>query len=328
MTAPGEAVERALDRWRIPSPRQVVPASRGVNNLSSFVHSPDGSYFLRVYQNTSERGRILYEHEVLLRLQGAGLPFEVPRPLRADSGETFVWVGGAVAALFPVIPGDHPDPERIEHVEACAGALAELDRALVTIRPDPDLPVLTTYGDLYRVHPRVPDPLEMAWTLPVPEDERDRVGSLIRAALARVPEMYERLPGQIIHSDFAMSNVLMLGDSVTGVLDFEFASPDLRALDFAVGLSMVALPDRERIEAFSRGYLRHLRLTRDEIEALPDMLRLRFLAALIHRVGRFLAGLSPQKHVQDHVEALIETDDWLSRNASALVRCVVRHIQD
>lgn len=44
-------------------------------------------------------------------------------------------------------------------------------------------------------------------------------------------------PLQLIHGDLHYDNVMVVGDSVSGVLDFEFCAYDWRAMELAVALS-------------------------------------------------------------------------------------------
>src|SRR5579875_3021713 len=141
----------ALDAWPLPLPRTLRPAEAGTNNLSRFVDTPAGSYFLRIYQNTADPARIRYEHALLLRLQQAALPFAVPHPLATQHGATYtILVRGerhAVAALFPVIAGQHPQRHNAAHAFLCGEALAALHATLARIDMEPAAPPLATYGD-------------------------------------------------------------------------------------------------------------------------------------------------------------------------------------
>src|SRR5262249_46569486 len=109
---------------------------------------------------------------------------------------------------------------------------------------------------------------------------------------------------------------------------FEFASPDLRALDFAVGIWSfgVALWQTDRdwttIEAFAAGYgdggaLQHL-----EVAALPALLRLREAVSLTHWVGRQRQGLTTEADIVERAERMLRIDHWLQTHADELVQRV------
>ena len=63
------------------------------------------------------------------------------------------------------------------------------------------------------------------------------ITSAYRRLSDELPSLYAALPCQIVHSDFDPSNILMEAITVTAVLDFEFCTCDLRALDLVVALS-------------------------------------------------------------------------------------------
>ena len=78
---------------------------------------------------------------------------------------------------------------------------------------------------------------------------------------------------------------------VCGVLDFEFATPAPRAFDVAMALRMtMRVWDNAEpwptIQAFFRGYRPWIALSGQEIQALPLLIRLRSVMALLLRLGR------------------------------------------
>ena len=99
------------------------------------------------------------------------------------------------------------------------------------------------------------------------------------------------LPKGVIHADLFPDNVLMLGNRVTGLIDFYFAASDFRAYDVAVTHASWTFSDdgrecdRTRARALMRGYAREIALTDAEVAALPLLARgaaLRFLLTRAH----------------------------------------------
>ncbi|MFZ5665622.1 MAG: homoserine kinase [Pseudomonadota bacterium] len=87
------------------------------------------------------------------------------------------------------------------------------------------------------------------------------------------------LPQSVIHADLFPDNVLMLGDRVSGLIDFYFSCRDARAYDLAVTHSAWCFsPDGRSFdsavsEALLQGYHANLRLNPEEIQALPILAR-------------------------------------------------------
>ena len=99
------------------------------------------------------------------------------------------------------------------------------------------------------------------------------------------------LPAHVIHADLFPDNVLMLGETVTGLIDFYFAATDYRAYDVAVTHASWTFSadgnrcDPDRAHALMRGYAGQIALTPEEIAALPLLARgasLRFLLTRAH----------------------------------------------
>jgi Ser/Thr protein kinase RdoA (MazF antagonist) len=312
---------------------------------------------LRLYQNRPDVAAVAYEHRLLAALARMDLSFAIPAPLRARSGETLVTCAAAGetgertwAALFPLLPGEHWQRGDPAVARACGAALAELDVALAAL-PDLGLPARgPTYGEMERIHPLVPEPLALPDALPVAPDETAGLRRVVEHAAAATPGLYARLPRQVIHSDFGTGNVLMVegqlvapsgvsdvqgvrssrerrsgGLGVGAVLDFEFAAPDLRAMDWAVGMLHAAMLELEgaqlweNLEAYGTTYAATRPLRADEVRALPALLRLRWAASAIHRAGRWRQGIASDAEVRENVRDILGVDAWLRAEAARLV---------
>ncbi|HKT40213.1 MAG TPA: phosphotransferase, partial [Ktedonobacterales bacterium] len=262
--------------WDLPGPWRISELAQGTNNLVRRVEAPTGQYVLRIYSNHTDPGRLRFEHTVLNALRADGLPFAVPAPLPTCTGELFTRItseeGEALATLTPLIPGQYPDRANLEQATAAGETLALLDNALAQMAlPDPDASVSwRSYGDLAHCHPLVPDPPAEIRELPLAEDASQRLLKSYDGLMARIPEVYASLPQQLAHEDYGPDNILMEGQRVTGVLDFEFCARDLRVMDLTVALSWWPVAqfgtggEWPIIRAFVHGYARRLTLTEAE----------------------------------------------------------------
>jgi Ser/Thr protein kinase RdoA (MazF antagonist) len=326
-------LDKLLAAWPISHSRTLRPLDTGTNNLTRLVTRPNGDYILRIYQNTVDSERIRYEHALLLRLQQTGLSFAVPNPLVAASGQTYVTTEESghlvIAAIFPVIPGRRPDARNDAEVDACGAALGELDRALAEIDLDPALPSPPPFGAFAHIHDLIPDPITAVAHPPIAPELRDRLSALLVDLASVIPQLDARLPRQIIHGDFYPSNVLMASGRVSGILDFEFAGPGLRAMDLAVGLGAFAptassngSDSRPIVERFAAGYRRWILPATAEIASLPTLLRLREATSLIHWLGRYRQGLTTEADIANRANRLLRLDADLSAHGEELVRRV------
>jgi homoserine kinase type II len=314
---------RDLRPWPI-TPRSLRRTEHGLNNESYFVDAAEGDFVVRVYRNTADPSRVRDEHDLLARLALQELPFEVPMPTKTEGGDTLAVLetpdGPRLTALFTRIPGE-PAELDVANARISGRALAQLDRAMGQL----DLPVRAP-ASLRDVHPLVLDPFEAIDEL----DLGDRAPGM-RALLDHVDATHDAiagsLPRQIVHGDFAFINVLVKDGKVTGMLDFEFAGPDLRAADLAGAMYITTVRggDAQRwptLEALAAGYRRALPLDPLEVAALPDLMRRRSAFGLVHWIGRYRQGIAPKQEPLDRVGGALMLGAWLDDNAARVAATV------
>ena len=141
-----------------------------------------------------------------------------------------------------------------------------------------------------------------------------------------VPDLYSRLPQQLLHRDYDSGNILMDGERITAVLDFEFASRDIRVLDLCVSISWWPIKlfgtgyEWAVIDAFGQAYTSNYPLTEDELRALPALWRVRDAASLVNRIGRYFAGQETDTRIQNRIKHSLWREEWLSANQATLLQ--------
>ena len=132
--------------------------------------------------------------------------------------------------------------------------------------------------------------------------ERASYERAVDATEAVWPSLLAALPQQLIHSDYVGVNILLEDGTVSGVLDFVFSAPDLRAMDLASSIWSFCLRnyigrDESRIaplvRAFLAGYSERLTVTREEWTSLPALLR-DVLNSKVRNLHRECAPQPPQ----------------------------------
>jgi homoserine kinase type II len=113
------------------------------------------------------------------------------------------------------------------------------------------------------------------------------------------------LPQQIIHGDLNEYNVLVRGDAISAVLDFDNASRNVRAYELAVIIASCGASEEhwqpERIEAAITAFQQVFPLTLPELHSL---------VLLIER--RLYSGLAWLYHIYDtHPERQQQFDQWM-----------------
>jgi len=237
--------------------------------------------------------------------------------------------GSKIAVLFRHIPGSRPAAGEAYRVGLAAG---ELSAALARVRIDGAAPY-KGHGYLYDIHPAVTrDTMGRFMSQPADGWEIRKLDWLERE-LARMEEAAERLAGlprQMIHGDLLYGNVLAEDGRITGILDFEFAAPDTRAMEAAICLTQFV--DAKGLspfaEPFLKGFGENRKLTGPEVCALPLLLELRFLVGFLHHLGRSFIGAAAVEPAMRRLEWLIRATDWIrSREGErTLVRLGETHL--
>jgi homoserine kinase type II len=254
--------------------------AEGVSNSNWLVETtgPDGAgarFILTMYENRVEVADLPFFLGLLDHLAAKGSP--VPRTIHDREGAAFRMLGGKAVALIEFLPGISVDVPSAEQARAVGEALAglHLDARDFSSTRDNALALAAwrhlfeSCGDdgLRSIDPSLP--------------------RLVREEWEFLAENWPQgLPRTVIHADLFPDNVLLLGDQVSGVIDFYFACTDLAAYDLAVTHTAWCFGKdgtfRPAIaEALVEGYTRRRPLSEAERSALPLLARgacLRFLA--------------------------------------------------
>ncbi len=306
---------RLLTLWGIDPSSRLARLERGESNETFRVSATDGTYVLRIHGDPAIEP-VRFEHELLGALARLDLPFATPMPVPLAAGGTVALVntpaGPRAAALFSWIPGDNPDDGDVAAIALAGGALARLDLALATVRTTHPAPAFD--GDITRVHPAVSDLASLRELDGAARDYVQRAADLN----ART---YLALPRQLVHGDFAFGNVLLEHGRVSGMLDFEFAGEDVRAMELANALTLVL--SKEAGEALWRpfvgAYLATLPLSEAERAAIPDLLIARGAVVLVWWIGRHRSAATPHDWLERHVRRALSLEDWVRSRRGELL---------
>lgn len=322
--------------WDLPADTVVQPLGQGGYNNHLYRVDVSGrpTFVLREYGNHNSPRMIEHELSVLLQLQRHKLPFRIPGPEITRRGELCATVdtsaGIRLLVLLPYVNGVNPDPANLTQCKQIGAAIAQLGQALkkVDVR---GLRLPPSYRALDRVHPMVPDPL-MALTdaeelgLDVAADTAERMNALLERVRNAADTAWKGLGEQLTHGDVIPGNVMVSGDTVAALIDFENCALNPRAMDLAGALDtwlfdVLYKPDQlwKRFDALGTGYTGVVKLARAELQALPMLILLRNASVLMHLCGRFIAGLTPAIDVESWLDSLITLDSWLEKNGAELV---------
>ncbi|TKD53245.1 homoserine kinase [Sphingomonas baiyangensis] len=260
-----EALARFLAGFEVGELVSAKGIAEGVENSNYLVETTQDRFILTLYEKRVSAGDLPYFLALLDHLAATGLP--VPPAIADREGRAIHTLEGRPACLIRFLPGvslSHPTPAQAlaagDAMGAMHAAVADFDghrdnsMGQATWRPlldrcgaslDAIAPGL--HADIAHVLTRI---------------EADWPAHLDRCA---------------IHADLFPDNVLMLGDRVTGLIDFYFACTDLRLYDLAVMHAAWSFDSTGRDhdaavgDALIEGYSRHYPLTDDERGAFATL---------------------------------------------------------
>ena len=238
--------------------------------------SQGARFILTMYERRIETADLPFFLDLLDHLSAAGCP--VPRTIHDRDGASFRMVDGKAVALIEFLPGVSPTAPSAAQACAVGVALARMHAAAQDfpgtrdndLGPGENCATLESCGSdaLAQIDPDLPEVLSRA-----------------RAIAQAWPS---DLPRSIVHSDLFPDNVLMLGDRVSGLIDFYFACADQMAYDLAVTHAAWCFSkdgshfDPALGQALVTGYESVRPLERRERDALPLLAEgacLRFVAS-------------------------------------------------
>lgn len=317
-------IQAILEAYPLPPCLGIEERDSGMNNTTRYVLLPDEQVrVLRIYENHRSTDKLAAEHELLLLLAKQELPFAVPCPLRTRQGGTWtVAPDGKLAALFTYLSGVKPTPDQHHLAYAYGLATGQLTQAMEGLRLEA-APAYPPYDELLggdtieaaesarRLYHADPDLASLA-------GEANFLLDILTSLSSRA-ESIRRLARQWIHGDFSHANVLMDGGSVSAVLDFEFATHDLRVMELAVCLAeQLSAPgglSRSVVVEMLAGYRQARELTADELACLPELLQLRKLDVFLHFLDRYQAGLDPATVLRDQTRKSATVCRFISTEA-------------
>jgi homoserine kinase type II len=249
--------------------------AEGVSNSNWLVETSRGRFILTMYEARVDVADLPFFLGLLDHLADKGSP--VPRTIHDREGAPFRLVDGKAVALIEFLPGisvDEPTPAQAKAVgRALAGI--HLDSADFTGRR-PNTLGLQQWHDL----------LSSCGSEGLRSIEPELPALVERELLYLTGHWPQGLPRSVIHADLFPDNVLLLGDEVTGLIDFYFACRDITAYDLAVTHAAWCFAKDGSFkpavaEALIAGYVARRPLSDAEWQALPVLARgaaMRFLA--------------------------------------------------
>ncbi len=219
-----EALEEFLLRYDVGELVSAKGIAEGVENSNYLIDTTKGRFILTLYEKRVEADDLPFFLAMLDHLADRGQP--VPPAIKDRNGVEIQTLAGRPACLIKFLPGVSLSSPTPAQASAAGRAMADMHRALADFAPTRTNSMgVDTWRPLFEKCEHALDDIR-------PDFARDLNWALDEVLAFWPPEGH--LPKAAIHADLFPDNVLMSGDTVTGLIDFYFACTDIRAYDLAV----------------------------------------------------------------------------------------------
>ncbi|WP_242137525.1 MULTISPECIES: homoserine kinase [unclassified Sphingomonas] len=197
--------------------------AEGVENTNYLVDTTTGRFILTLYEKRVDSGDLPFFLALLDHLAARGNP--VPPAIKNRAGDSIHQLEGRPACLIQFLPGVSISHPTAGQARAAGAAMATMHAGLG------DFPLTRPntmgVGSWQPLFERCGHSLEA-----IAPGLYDTLGFALDAVVRRWPG--DSLDRCAIHADLFPDNVLMRGDTVSGLIDFYFACSDIRVFDLAI----------------------------------------------------------------------------------------------
>ncbi|MBU9711555.1 phosphotransferase [Evansella tamaricis] len=310
----------------------VYEGARGYNNSTRILERDAKKYSMRIYETHKDESKVRLEHEVLLKLNDIhDLPFRVPVPLTKDGSSFLRLPSNKIGCIFNYIEGENPVFDTKDVLFSYGESVGHLMDALGSVELEQPV-IYRPYYEIEHTHPSCPISKVEAWCSNPPKPfitfkkELSWIATQLTDFKRGIPKI-KTLPHQLIHGDLNESNVLGNGQqTIHAILDFEFATRDVRIMEVAVCISEILSKETNetvflnKIHHFFSGLSTNTSLLDEEMVALPVLIQLRRLDVFVHFLGRYLDGVDDSSILEEQIMITAANPNWLATGANKMLR--------
>ncbi|MBI5583663.1 MAG: phosphotransferase, partial [Deltaproteobacteria bacterium] len=304
----------------------------GRSNVSLTITTPGGEYILRRSNPRKSLQSIRFEVALIDFLREKGYP--APEIVPARDGKKFVEQNGTFYLLSKCISGRPFDPGNPLHLREAGRALGNYHN-LVKHFPGLTPVSASMMSGLGPEGGRSFPAIEQFGGRFLDQEEKKRLSRLFsyvrgrsETIRSRLEDSYPRLLKLVVHASFGQSALLFDQDTLAGVLDYDRAVYEIRALDLAYSIKelchrhnefretgQVKL-DFDCLRSFLKVYRQVSPLPEEELQVLPLIFGARHVLKIIDKCNGFLSKdtVNPRQetHLRKQVFKLERETAWLA----------------
>ncbi|MBI5584540.1 MAG: phosphotransferase [Deltaproteobacteria bacterium] len=313
----------------------------GRSNVSLTITTAGGEYILRRSNPRKSLPSILFEVELIDFLRGKGYP--APEIVATRDGKKFVEDQGTFYLLTRCISGRPFEPGNPVHLREAGRALGTYHNLVKHFPGYPPGPASMMSGLSPEGSRSFPAIEEFVGRFFGAEEQQrlSRLFSYVRDRAedlrSRLQEVYPRLLKLMIHASYGQSALLFDQDTLVGVLDYDRAVYEIRALDLAYSVKELCHRHQEFLDtgkvtlnldcfrAFLKFYQETEPLPEEEAQVLPLVFAARHVLKIVDKCSGFLAKDAVNPRQETHTRKLVfklerETAwlEWLAQHEKEL----------
>ncbi|MFZ0142265.1 MAG: phosphotransferase [Aeromicrobium sp.] len=293
------ALESAYDFGRWLSVRRI---DAGESNDSWCVETEAGDIVIRRSSPLKTRQSARFECALIDHLVGAGYP--APAVLRTRDGDAIVEIDDLEHMATRKLPGTMYERHDSTHLAVAARALSRYHHLVAGL---PTTLSARESSALLDAHAVGPQKLAGALKVMVPmlgevgraqaETDAASLTSQMELVWRQLDHALNDLTYLIVHGSFNATSLLLVGDTLSGVVDFDRARHDVLGVDLAYAIEhFCRAKDQHNVKHVDldlyQRFLEHYRPTSPatdaDIESLPIMMRAQRLGKVAKRAGSIL----------------------------------------
>jgi len=197
--------------------------AEGVENSNYFVETDQNKFVMTLYENRTNKAELPFFFDLLDHLHQAGCP--VPKFIADKQGQILQNIAGKPACIIEFLPGISITKPNIETARSMGTILAEMHIALKNYTGNRDNNMSLTAWHKMLNSCKIEDVKKI----------NDKLYDRISIELDFLDQHWPKhLPQSVIHGDLFPDNVLLMGNKISGLIDFYFAATDIKDYDIAV----------------------------------------------------------------------------------------------
>ncbi len=285
-----EEVQILIDKWGVGDITSYEKSTKGESNHNWIVKTTHGKFILRRAPDFRKLKDLKFELFYLTKLNEDKFPYKVPVPIKTNRGQDIIKYKKGNWWLYRYIEGKIIEPISIQLIPELARMIALYHlflkkNMLSNGKSETEaFDKTTTIKDLKKLYAKTQRMVHKEAKHKIFLAECVKLMPLLESLKS---DYYKKLPQYPLHRDLNPENILWEGNKISGIIDFENVGTmnDNFITDIAIAIMFATTTEKEhkldlnKTRKFLEVYQKYRRLSKQEIELIPDIIMAGFIGA-------------------------------------------------